>query len=188
MLKGCSKSDIAISFSSSLGVKEKLIVFTQSVLLMITCCARAALIRACPRKPHTNEVSFVNICMFWVGGDVATQGIPSSRRRSKAAFFSQLRPWASASFISIYIHPSGIFIYAKSRLKPFDHGAILDHPHVTVGPGHQHGCDETKEPSLQWRQSQKVRGRAADAAFIFLHFAQSISNGLVNDNDHSWWN
>lgn len=125
------------------------------------------------RKPHTNEVSFVNICMFWVGGGVATQGIPSSRRRSKAAFFNQLRPWASASFISIYIHPSGIFIYAKSRLRPFDHGAILDHPHVTVGPGHQHGCDEDKESSLQWRQSQRVRGRAADCG-LYLPALRSV--------------
>lgn len=114
--KGCSDSDVVVSFSKFLRCD-----FTQSVLLTITCCARAVLIRARLRKPHTNEVSFVNVCVFWVGGGVATQGIPLCRRRSKAAsfffFFNQLRPWASASFISIYIHPSGTFIYAKSDLS-----------------------------------------------------------------------
>lgn len=43
--------------------------------------ARAVLIKARLRKPHTHEVGFVHICMFGVDGGVATQGIPSCRSK-----------------------------------------------------------------------------------------------------------
>lgn len=180
-----TNSDIVNSISSPLGLNEKLIVFTQPVLLVITCWARGVLIWAHLRKPHTNEVGFVNICMFRVDEGVVTQGILLADEGQRL-LFNQLRPWPSASFISIYIDTSEIFILpAKSRLRPFDHGAVLDHPHVTIGPGHQHCCDEEKEPSLQWGQSQRKSRSLRSISFCPSLGPYLIR--LVNDNDHSAW-
>lgn len=97
-------------FTSSLGVNEKLIVFTQSVLLVVTCRVPAVLISVCQRTLYINEVSFVNIRMF------GHTGITSCRQRSKATFlfFSFFKSLKSLSFSLLYllhIHLSVIFIY-----------------------------------------------------------------------------
>lgn len=45
-----------------------------------------------------------------------------------------------------------VMLLGSDALSPFYHGAVLNHPNITVGSGHQHDSDEDQEAGLRERE------------------------------------
>lgn len=106
----------------------ELSVFTQSMLFLVTCWACAELIRARLKKLQTSQVltsahtweecTALDSSGCW--GPMGRHNTVASvvQRKVKGWFLMhQLRDWAGASSISVYIHTSGIFVKFYSDLS-----------------------------------------------------------------------